>query len=624
MDEMNNSQETKQADIRKIKPQKQGIGTWISIGLVVILLLSWFVMSRLDNKGTEVKLSEVITKIASSEYDQVVKHDGYVTVDYTEKKTVDGQEVKVTNRIYANTDDTVGESFYTTLAAAGVKEPKNYSIQHDFVISFADIIILLSFGGGMYLLFMLLRNMQSSGGKIFEFGQSRARLMFGRKTGVTFKDVAGIDDAKEDLIEIVDFLKSPKKYLDAGARIPKGVLLVGAPGTGKTLLARAVAGEAGVPFFHTSGSEFEEMLVGAGASRVRDLFKKAKRTSPCIVFIDEVDAIAKKRGTVLQAGNTEQTLNQLLVEMDGLEPRENVIVLAATNRPDVLDPAILRPGRFDRTVTVLMPDLEGRQLILAVHSKNKKFEEGVNMDIVAKKTVGYSGADLENLLNEAAIMAAKDGRKKISQEDLMESYLKVKLGRKKKNKVTEDDLKRFAYHEAGHAVVGKYTAGSDPVEQISIISRGMSGGVTLFVPEEDTRVETKSKLLGYIQHLVGGKIAEEVFLGEMSTGASSDIEKTTELAKAYVKQYGMSEKLGFVQYEKLDEMAYLGYHYGGEKDYSDATANMIDQEIKQVIDEAQKRAKEILTKNKDKVEALVKMLLEKEVVAKEEFDAIFA
>lgn len=624
MEEMSqNPQEAKKVDIRKLKSRKTSTSTFITVGMIVLALVSWFLISRTNYKGQEVKFNEAIARIESGNYDQIEKHQGYITVDYTDKTDVNGQSVEAKKRVYANVEES-NETFTTTLKNAGVtaSNPKLTYVT-DVTIEIWDIVLLASFGVGLYMVYMLLKNMQNSGGKIFEFGQSKARLMFGKKTGITFKDVAGIDDAKEDLVEIVDFLKSPKKYIDAGARIPKGVLLVGAPGTGKTLLARAVAGEAGVPFFHTSGSEFEEMLVGAGASRVRDLFKKAKRTAPCIIFIDEVDAIAKKRGTVLQAGNTEQTLNQLLVEMDGLEPRENVIVLAATNRPDVLDPAILRPGRFDRTVTVLMPDLDGRKSILAVHSGNKKFEEGVNIDVVAKKTVGYSGADLENLLNEAAIMAAKDGRKMISQEDLMESYLKVKLGRKKKNKVTEDDIKRFAYHEAGHAVVGKFTKGSDPVEQISIISRGSSGGVTLFLPDEETRVDTKSKLLGYIQHAVGGKVAEEVFLGEMSTGASSDIKHTTEIAKAFVKQYGMSDKLGFVQYENLDEMSYLGYQYGGEKDYSDTTAKMIDEEIKSIVDTAQNNARDILTKNKDKVEALVKVLLEKEVVLKEEFDALF-
>ena len=366
-----------------------------------------------------------------------------------------------------------------------------------------------------------------------DFGQSKARLLMGKKTGISFDNVAGIDEVKEELTEIVDFLQKPKKYAAAGARIPKGVLLAGAPGTGKTLLAKAVAGEAGVPFFHTSGSEFEEMLVGAGASRVRDLFKKARKAAPCIIFIDEIDAVAKKRGTVLHSGAGEQTLNQILVEMDGLEERTNVIILAATNRPDVLDPAILRPGRFDRTVAVPMPDFKGREEILEVHAKNKKFDETVDLGAIAKKTIGYSGADLENLLNEAAIMAALEDRKIITHEDIAESYLKVKLGRKKKGEIKDaDDLRTTAYHEAGHAIVSKFTPGSDPVEQVSIISRGMTGGVTVYLPEKDTKHLFKDQILAHLASGVAGRAAEELFIGRISTGASGDIRQISGLARA--------------------------------------------------------------------------------------------
>ncbi len=391
----------------------------------------------------------------------------------------------------------------------------------------------------------------------------------------------------------------------------------------KTLLAKAVAGEAGVPFFHTSGSEFEEMLVGAGASRVRDLFKKARSAAPCIIFIDEIDAVAKKRGTVLHSGAGEQTLNQILVEMDGLEGRENVIVLAATNRPDVLDPAILRPGRFDRTIIVQMPDMKGRKAILDVHAKNKKFEDGVDLEVLAKKTVGYSGADLENLLNEAAIMAAKEDRKKISQADIMEAYLKVKLGRKKKGDKGEEDLKKTAYHEAGHAIVAQYTEGSDPVEQVSIISRGMTGGVTVYLPEKDRTFLYKKQMLAWLRTGVAGRAAEEVFLGDISTGASNDIEQVTETAKEMVTQYGMSEKLGLIKYGDMEETKHLGYTYGGGKDYSERTAQLIDEEIKKMVDDAYNYAKKLLKDKRDEVEKLVSLLLEKEVVTREEFEALF-
>lgn len=611
-------------NMQKAKPMASGlIVTLVIIGLT---LGSWFFFSNNEPKGEAIPQSDLVSKISKGEYEQIIERDGFVIIEQKKTEVINENKYEYLTRYYSDVKLDTGSSFYDTLIASGIKkeEIRNYTYKPDNSISFGDIFLVVAFSLGLYMIFMLIRNMNSSGGKIFEFGQSKARLLFGKKTGIMFADVAGIDDAKEELIEIVDFLKSPKKYIDAGARIPKGVLLIGAPGTGKTLLAKAIAGEAGVPFFHTSGSEFEEMLVGAGASRVRDLFSKAKKTSPCIIFIDEIDAIAKKRGTVVSAGNTEQTLNQLLVEMDGLEGRENVIILGATNRPDVLDPAILRPGRFDRTVTVQMPDYEGRKQILAVHAKNKKFEKDVDMDLVAKKTVGYSGADLENLLNEAAIMAAKENKKVIAQAELMEAYLKVKLGRKKKSKSTDDDIKRVAYHEAGHAVVAKFTKNSDPVEKISILPRGQSGGVTVFVPDDDSRLVTKTKMMSYVNHLVAGKVAEEVFLGEMSTGPSSDLKGATDLVKAYVKQYGMSEKLGFIQYADLDELDLVGYQYGSKKDYSEKTAEMIDEEIRKLVDDAQKSAKDILEKNRDKVEALVKLLLEKEVVDREEFDALFA
>jgi cell division protease FtsH len=422
----------------------------------------------------------------------------------------------------------------------------------------------------------------------------------------------------------VDFLKNPKKYSSAGARIPKGVLLTGAPGTGKTLLARAVAGEANVPFFHVSGSEFEEMLVGAGASRVRDLFNKARRAAPCIIFIDEIDAVAKKRGTVLHSGAGEQTLNQILVEMDGLEERTNVIVLAATNRPDVLDPAILRPGRFDRTVHVPMPDFKGRKDILKVHSKNKKFTKDVDLEAIAKKTIGYSGADLENLLNEAAIMAALDNRKIINQQDLSEAYLKVKLGRKKSDQEKdEEDLKTTAYHEAGHAIVSYFTPKSDPVEQVSIISRGRSGGATVYLPEKDTKHLYKDQILARLRSGVGGRASEEIFLNRISTGAKSDIESVTEMAREMVTQYGMSDKLGMVQYGDEEETKHLGYAYGGGRAYSEEYAKLIDDEVKKLVNQAYSDAKKILKEHRKEVEKLVEMLLEKEVVSGEEFEKIF-
>jgi cell division protease FtsH len=611
---MANNRNKQASNVIRIKPRRKGF-SWTSIVIFVVLsLLLTFSLNtflNLGSRGEEVSLSEIVSSISEGEYEKVILKDDMVTIEMD-----DGNRYALLPQ---------GADFYTILSDAGIdiKTLENDFYEPKLGVTFGDIVSIVFLGAGLVLLYILIKNMQQSGGKIMDFGQSKARLLFGKKSGVTFEDVAGIEEVKEELTEIVDFLKSPKKYANIGARIPKGVLLAGAPGTGKTLLAKAVSGEAGVPFFHTSGSEFEEMLVGAGASRVRDLFTKARRAAPCIIFIDEIDAVAKKRGTVLHSGAGEQTLNQILVEMDGLEARENVIILAATNRPDVLDPAILRPGRFDRTVIVHMPDYTGRKEIIAVHSKNKKFEEGVDLDTIAKKTIGYSGADLENLLNEAAIMAAKEDRKKIGQEDLLESYLKVKLGRKKKGQISDEDLKVTAYHEAGHAIVAKFTEYSTPVEQVSIIPRGMTGGVTVYLPEDDKKHTYKDELLASLVSAVGGRAAEETFIGRVSTGASADIEQATSVAREMITQYGMSEKLGMVKYGDMEETKHLGYSYGGGRNFSEKYAEIIDNEVKNLMDESLKKAKKVLTENRQYVEKLVALLLEKEVVSKEEFDSIF-
>ena len=589
----------------------------VSLILTAALAAGFFWIRGLGSKGTEVSVSEIVTDITEKKYENMILKDDTVTLQERDSNNLIVKK-------YALLPN--GADFYQILSDSGVniKDLKNDFYQPAVGVSFSDIISIVFLVVGGVLVFIMIKNMQASGGKIMDFGESKAKLLFGKKTGTTFDDVAGIEEVKEELTEIVDFLKNPKKYLAAGARIPKGVLLAGAPGTGKTLLAKAVAGEAGVPFFHTSGSEFEEMLVGAGASRVRDLFKKAKNVAPCIIFIDEIDAVAKKRGTVLHSGAGEQTLNQILVEMDGLEGRENVIVLAATNRPDVLDPAILRPGRFDRMVVVQMPDMKGRKAILDVHAKNKKFDDISDLEVLAKKTVGYSGADLENLLNEAAIMAAKEDRKKISHDDLMESYLKVKLGRKKKGKEHDvEDIKRTAYHEAGHAIVAKFTEGSDPVEQVSIISRGMTGGVTVYLPEKERTFMHKKQMLSWLKTGVAGRAAEEVFLGDISSGASGDIEQITETAKSMVMELGMSEKLGLIKYGDREETKNLGYSYGGGKDYSEKTAQIIDEEIKRLTDEAYEYSKKLLKDKKEYVEKLVTFLIEKEVITGDEFEALF-
>ncbi len=603
-------------DIRTLPKGKRKLPNFVIVIIFsLILSLGMFIFRSFSSTGEEVSISEVVTDISEGKYEKIILKDDMVLLE-----TGEGDEITQKYALLPPEAD-----FYQILSDSeiDIKELGNDFYEPKLGITFGDIITFLFFGASLVLVYVMLKNMQSSGGKILDFGQSKARLLMGKRTGVTFEDVAGIEEAKEELAEIVDFLKHPKKYMNLGARIPRGVLLTGEPGTGKTLLAKAIAGEAGVPFFHTSGSEFEEMLVGAGASRVRDLFNKARRASPCIIFIDEIDAVAKKRGTVLHSGAGEQTLNQILVEMDGLEERENVIVLAATNRPDVLDPAILRPGRFDRSVYVPMPDYKERKAILEVHSKNKKFEEDIDLDGVAKKTIGYSGADLENLLNEAAIMAAKDDRKKISQDDLMEAYLKVKLGRKKKGDKEEDDIKKTAYHEAGHAIVAKFTEGSDPVEQISVISRGASGGVTVYLPEKERKFLYKKQMLAWLRTGVGGRAAEEIFLEDVSSGASNDIQQVTETAKKMIMDYGMSEKLGLIKYGELEETKHLGYMYGGGREYSEDVAKLIDQEVRDLVDNAYKDAKEILKSKKEYVEKLVKKLLEQEVVSGPEFEEMF-
>jgi cell division protease FtsH len=489
-----------------------------------------------------------------------------------------------------------------------------------------DLILQLAvLGAIIFLVFNILRGMSGGGKGLMQFGQSKAKIFFGRKPDVTFKDVAGVDSAKEELEEVVMFLKDPKRFTKLGARIPKGLLMVGSPGTGKTLLARAIAGEAGVPFFHTSGSEFEEMLVGAGASRVRDLFEKAKKAAPALVFIDEIDAVARKRGTTVQSSTTEQTLNQILVEMDGFEKNANVIVIAATNRPDVLDPAILRPGRFDRRIVIEIPDIKGREDILKIHSKNKPLADDVSITKVARRTIGYSGADLENLLNEAAIIVAKDNRNEIRFNDIEEAANRVTMGRERRIERDEEELKKTAYHEAGHAIVAKLTPESDPVHRITIISRGMALGVTMQLPEKDKYSQSFTEMQSRLRVLMAGRAAEEIIYGEekITSGASNDIEKATGIARRMVKSFGFSKKIGMVKHGESNELQYLGYGYGEQRDYSDDTAKIIDEEVKRIIDEAYKDAVRILTENRQILEKISDDLIEREVLEAEDFEKYF-
>jgi cell division protease FtsH len=474
-------------------------------------------------------------------------------------------------------------------------------------------------------LFFLMRQAQNSNNQALSFGQSRARTYDASNKKTTFKDVAGAKEAKEELMEIVDFLKMPTKYTTIGAKIPRGVLLIGAPGTGKTLLARAVAGEANVPFFSISGSEFVEMFVGVGASRVRDLFKKAKRNSPCIIFIDEIDAVGRHRGAGLGGGHDEreQTLNQILTEMDGFETNENVIIIAATNRPDVLDPALLRPGRFDRRVTVDMPGINERKEILEVHSRNKPMMKNVDMNIIARHTPGFSGADLENVMNEAALLAAKNNNKKLSHSDIEKSIEKVMMGPERKSRILSDKEKKItAYHEVGHAIVAHKLPNCDPVQKISIISRGMALGVTWFLPEQDYLLYSKNKFLDEICSLLGGFVAEEMMFGETTTGPSNDLERATKIAKNMVTKYGMSE-LGLTIFGSAHEEVFLGKDFGHVKDYSEKSAQEIDKSVNMILDNAYKKTKEILIKHKKELVEIAEFLMKKESITREEFLKFF-
>ena len=488
------------------------------------------------------------------------------------------------------------------------------------------ISLLVSVAVVAVMMIFLNRQNGGSGGKMMDFGRSRARMTTQEQIHTTFKDVAGLQEEKEELKEIVDFLKLPEKYVRVGARIPKGVLLEGPPGTGKTLLAKAGAGEAGVPFFSISGSDFVEMFVGVGASRVRDLFADAKRNHPCIVFIDEIDAVARRRGSGMGGGHDEreQTLNQLLVEMDGFGVNEGIIVMAATNRVDILDPAILRPGRFDRKIVVGRPDVRGREEILQVHAKNKPLSEDVDLKQIAQTTAGMTGADLENLLNEAAIFAAKDDRPYIVQEDIRKSFVKVGIGAEKKSRVVSEKEKRItAYHEAGHAILFHVLPDVGPVYSVSIIPTGIgAAGYTMPLPEKDEMFNTKGRMLQDIEVSLGGRIAEELVFDDITTGASQDIKQATRVARAMVTKYGMSDELGLVSYDS-DEEVFIGRDFGHTKGYGEDVAGKIDAEIKRIVDECYEKAKKIILENRKVLDAAAELLLEKEKISREEFEALF-
>ena len=597
---------------------KNGLKTlamWLIIGIIFMGVL----VAIIDNGDSKMSYSDLIMKIENGEVSGIeIQADGKKAL-VTLKGTA-GQ--KVTN--IPNMESFM--SFAQEELAAGsftlTEKSQSFAITLIGLLSpFGLLIIFLIFW------FLFLNGNTQGGNKTMSFGKSKARLVINNdKNKVTSADVAGVDEEKEELQEIVEFLKSPKKFTDMGARIPKGVLLVGHPGTGKTLLAKAVAGEAGVPFFIISGSDFVEMFVGVGASRVRDLFEQAKKSAPCIIFIDEIDAVGRQRGAGLGGGHDEreQTLNQLLVEMDGFGTNEGVIVLAATNRPDVLDKALLRPGRFDRQIVVSAPDVKAREQILEVHARRKRISEDIDLKTIAKNTSGFSGADLENVLNEAALLAARRNQKEINMQDIEDAMIKVTMGPEKKTRVRSDkEQKLVAYHEAGHAVVSRFLPTQDAVHQISIVPRGMAGGYTMYRPTEDKSFMSKSEMEETIVSLLGGRVAEALILDDISTGASNDIERASKIAREMVTKYGMSERLGTIVFGSGQEEVFLGRDWAQQRNYSEETAGIIDEEVKRIVDKAYQIARQILNENIDKLHIVASILLEKEKIDGEEFEAIF-
>ena len=597
-----------------------GAGFYIVLILVLILSIRFF--GPPANVVEEKSFTEFVTELDKDNVKSVSLQNGIDSIASVKLKNDDTFRTVIPQEA----SDTFYKDYLKEKADAGtIDVVSSPTKQTSFLVEWIPTLLMFAF-----IVFFWYRMMQQAGGggKMNSFGKSKAKLINKEdsKNLVSFKDVAGLEEEKEELAEIVDFLKNPKKFINMGARIPKGVLLVGPPGTGKTYLSKAVAGEAGVPFFIMSGSDFVEMFVGVGASRVRDLFESAKKNAPCIIFIDEIDAVGRKRGAGLGGGHDEreQTLNQLLVEMDGFGTNEGVIVMAATNRADILDPAILRPGRFDRTVYVGKPDVRARKAILGIHSRGKKLADDVNLEVIAKRTPGFTPADLENLMNESALLAARRGETAISMEDIDEASIKVQAGPAKKSRVvSEKERKLTAVHESGHAMVSRLLPEEDPVHMITIIPRGMAGGFTAYLPEDEISFMTKKKMEASIVSLLGGRVAESLVLDDISTGASNDIERATKIARAMVTHYGMSEKLGTINYDSSENEVFIGRDLGRSRDYSERTAAEIDDEVTRIINEAYAKCKKLLSENLDKLLALSDALLEKETIYSKDFEKIF-
>src|SRR5213596_154854 len=589
----------------------KNLALWMVIGLIVILLFTVFQGAQQGGQE-QPNFSEFLRAVDQGRVESVVIRGNHVT--YSLKDSAQMLRTYIVEY----------PDLIKTLKDRGVRiavKPPDANPWYAIFLQWVPMLLFI----GVWIFFM--RQMQGGGAKALSFGKARARLISEKQNKVTFQDVAGVDEAKEELREIIDFLKDPQKFQKLGGKIPKGVLLVGPPGTGKTLLAKAIAGEANVPFFTISGSDFVEMFVGVGASRVRDLFEQGKKHAPCIIFMDEIDAVGRHRGAGLGGGHDEreQTLNQLLVEMDGFETNEGVILIAATNRPDVLDPALLRPGRFDRQVVVPRPDVKGREEILEVHTRGKPLAKRIDLDTLAGQTPGFTGADLANLINEAALLTARSNKREITMQELEEGIMRVIAGPEKKSRVmSEKERLITAYHELGHAIVGHVLPNCDPVHKISIISRGQALGYTINLPTEDKFLTTRAELADTMAQMLGGRAAEEIVFGEITTGASNDLEKVTETAKQMVMRYGMSERLGPRVFGHDRSMPFLGREFSSEPDYSDEIAREIDDEIRRVVEDAHQTAKDILTDKRDSLDYISKILLEHETIDAEQFVALLA
>jgi len=603
-----------------VNSRNQSYVIYLLLFVAIIAMVVYNFRQQGSSQGV-LTLNEVAAQINEGRIDRIVVDDNRLRVIYT-----DGAE----KESHKETSATLVEQLVSLGVTSDQLAPEKIKIEIKPPSAWLGIATALGYILPFIILagvfWFIFRQAQGSNNAAMSFGKSRARMFSGDQPTVTFEDVAGVEEAKEELKEVVEFLREPQKFISLGARIPKGVLLVGPPGTGKTLLAKAVSGEAGVPFFSISGSEFVEMFVGVGASRVRDLFDQAKRHSPCIVFVDEIDAVGRQRGAGLGGSHDEreQTLNQMLVEMDGFDTDTNVIIMAATNRPDILDPALLRPGRFDRRVVLDRPDMRGREAILKVHVKGKPLAPGVELGILARATPGFVGADLENLVNEAAILAARKNKRVISQPEFEEAIERVIAGPERKSRLISEEEKRIvAYHEAGHAVVMNTLPEANPVQKVSIIARGMTGGYTMALPEEDATLMARKKLLAEMVGLLGGRAAEELVFDDITSGASNDIERVTQLARTMVTRLGMSAKMGPMVYGQKEELIFLGREISEQRDYSEAVAEQIDREVRELVNEAYARARQILLEYRGKLDLVAQRLLEVETISREEFEKIF-